>query len=496
MVLRRPAHRAARPAQLPRVASLGLVAATAASPFAVAVPAMAAPGASVPSSPLLTLPLPATPLPTSPVATTPLPATPLPTTPPRSTSSVDRWVTVGSNVRSGPGTNYRVVGGLSAGTKVTGTYTSNGWFDMGNGRFVAGSLLTTSDPGGSTPAPPQADDVRWVTVGSNVRSGPGTGYPVVGGLSAGTRVTGSFTSNGWFDMGNGRFVAGSLLTATDPGGSTPAPPEDPAPPQTNETRWITAGANVRSGPGTSYSVVGGLAEGAQVTGSMTGNGWFDIGNDRFVYGQLTTTTPPSTTPPQTPPETPPPSTLTRWATANSNVRSGPGTQHSVVGAITEGAEVSGTFTSNNWFDMGNGRFVAGWLVTDVPPGDDPAPAPPPATVTGAMVLTEAAQYYGVPYLWGGSTPAGFDCSGYTSYVFRQLGITIPRTAAQQQNATTRVYDPRPGDLVFFGFPAYHVGIYAGNNTMWDSAVPGTTIQLRQIWDTGNLSYGRVAGVSN
>ena len=112
------------------------------------------------------------------------------------------------------------------------------------------------------------------------------------------------------------------------------------------------------------------------------------------------------------------------------------------------------------------------------------------------MLAEAAKYEGVPYLWGGSTPAGFDCSGYTSYVFRQLGISIPRTAAQQQAAFPQVSDPQPGDLVFFGYPAYHVGIYAGNNTMWDSAVPGTRIKLRQSWDSGDLSYGRVPGVAN
>jgi len=101
----------------------------------------------------------------------------------------------------------------------------------------------------------------------------------------------------------------------------------------------------------------------------------------------------------------------------------------------------------------------------------------------------------VPYLWGGSTPAGFDCSGFTTYVFAQLGISLPRTAAQQKNFVTPVSEPRPGDLVFYGSPAYHVGIYAGNNTMWDSARPGTVVSLRTIWDSGDLSYGRIPGVS-
>jgi cell wall-associated NlpC family hydrolase len=491
----RSAHRASRPSSFPRVASLGLVAATAASPFATAVPALATPSVGgLAATPLL----PTTPLPTTPIATTPLPATPIVTTPlpATPTTTVTRWVTVGSNVRSGPGTSYSVVGGLSAGTRVTGTYTSNNWLDLGNGRFVAGSLLTATDPGGSTPAPP-SETVRWVTVGSNVRSGPGTSYPVVGGLSAGTRVTGTLTSNGWFDMGNNRFVAASLLTATDPGGggSDPAPAPPQAPP-TAETRWVSTGANVRSGPGTQHPVVGGLSQGTQISGSMTSNNWFDLGNGRFVYGPLTTTTPPSTTPPPAPapPQDPPASTVTRWASTTINVRSGPGTNHAVVGALTAGTQVSGAYTSNNWFDLGNGRFVAGWLLAETAPGE-PAPAPAPGQVTGAAILAEAAKYAGVPYLWGGSTPAGFDCSGFTTYVFAQLGISLPRTAAQQKNFVTPVSEPRPGDLVFYGSPAYHVGIYAGNNTMWDSARPGTVVSLRTIWDSGDLSYGRIPGVS-
>ena len=55
------------------------------------------------------------------------------------------------------------------------------------------------------------------------------------------------------------------------------------------------------------------------------------------------------------------------------------------------------------------------------------------------------------YSYGGTSPAGFDCSGFTAYVFRQVGISLPRTAEQQRQAVTRVSNPQPGDLVFFGF---------------------------------------------
>lgn len=118
---------------------------------------------------------------------------------------------------------------------------------------------------------------------------------------------------------------------------------------------------------------------------------------------------------------------------------------------------------------------------------NPAPAPSHSGVLGI-----AAQYTGIMYVYGGTTPAGFDCSGYTSFVFAKVGINLPRTAAQQQNATTRVSSPRPGDLVFMGFPAHHVGIYAGGGMMYDSGRPGTLTQLRAIfYGSGPVSYGRV-----
>lgn len=78
----------------------------------------------------------------------------------------------------------------------------------------------------------------------------------------------------------------------------------------------------------------------------------------------------------------------------------------------------------------------------------------------------ARKYEGVPYVWGGTTPSGFDCSGFVKYVFAQKGITLPRTSSEMYNMGTRVTQPQPGDLVFFttyAAGASHVGIYLGNN---------------------------------
>jgi cell wall-associated NlpC family hydrolase len=118
------------------------------------------------------------------------------------------------------------------------------------------------------------------------------------------------------------------------------------------------------------------------------------------------------------------------------------------------------------------------------PAVNAAPAP-----TGGIIGI-AASLSGIYYRYGGTTPSGFDCSGFTSYVYRQVGKSIPRTAEAQRAASSKVSNPVPGDLIFFGYPAYHVGIYAGGNMMYDSPRTGKTTGLHVIWTQSNVSYGR------
>ena len=118
------------------------------------------------------------------------------------------------------------------------------------------------------------------------------------------------------------------------------------------------------------------------------------------------------------------------------------------------------------------------------------PAPGQAASSNDVIRL-AVSLSGLPYLYGGTTPAGFDCSGFTQYIFAKLGVSLPRTAEQQRQATTPVSIPKVGDLVFFGNPAYHNGIYAGNGMMYDAPKTGLKTGLRAIW-TPDVTYGRVA----
>ncbi|MEO7421806.1 MAG: C40 family peptidase [Ornithinibacter sp.] len=119
-----------------------------------------------------------------------------------------------------------------------------------------------------------------------------------------------------------------------------------------------------------------------------------------------------------------------------------------------------------------------------------APAPSRTVPAGTSgVVNIARTLLGIAYVYGGTTPAGFDCSGLTQYVFAKAGRSIPRTASAQQRAATPVSNPQPGDLVFYGSPAWHVGIYTGNGMMIDSPRPGKFSSERKMF-SGVTGYGR------
>lgn len=142
-------------------------------------------------------------------------------------------------------------------------------------------------PGEAAPPPDSGTAGTWwvsAGIGANIRSGPSTSYPVVGGASHGTKVTGTLTG-GWVKLSDGRgWISAATLTTTDP-----APAPEPEPPATSGTFVVTAtaGANIRSGPSTSYRIVGAATHGVRVSGQISTNGWLELSDGRgWISGTI------------------------------------------------------------------------------------------------------------------------------------------------------------------------------------------------------------------
>jgi len=107
-------------------------------------------------------------------------------------------------------------------------------------------------------------------------------------------------------------------------------------------------------------------------------------------------------------------------------------------------------------------------------------------VDGSAVVATASKYLGIPYRWGGTDPStGLDCSGLVQLVYKELGYDLPRVSRQQATAGTPVAsiaDARPGDLVAFGSPVHHIGIYVGNGRFLEAPRTGDVVKISPMRD--------------
>jgi peptidoglycan DL-endopeptidase CwlO len=115
-----------------------------------------------------------------------------------------------------------------------------------------------------------------------------------------------------------------------------------------------------------------------------------------------------------------------------------------------------------------------------------------AATRGARAVKLAMQYLGVPYVWGGSSPRGFDCSGLVQYVYGKVGVSLPHSSRMQFSYGTPVSSSqlKVGDLVFFYTPIQHVGIYIGNGRMINAT--GNQVQISSVWQASYRGARRVA----
>lgn len=188
-----------------------------------------------------------------------------------------------------------------------------------------------------------------------------------------------------------------------------------------------------------------------------------------------------------------------------NMRSGPGTENSIVTKLYEGSVAKIIGINNAWFKVQYGGET-GYISPDyvsIVPYKAVAKASAPVTVstssgsastasgTRQQIIDYAAKFLGCKYVYGGNTPSGFDCSGYVKYVFKHFGVELTRTSANQYANSVKIKksELKIGDLVFFSQNAGsskvgHVGIYVGGGQFIHAAAPGKGVR----YDSLNSSY--------
>ena len=387
-------------------------------------------------------------------------------------------------LRQSPG--GAVITTLSKGTTVAVLNNSSSWYKVSvNGKegYVSGEYLT------GTTATNVALGTGTVKCSSSVnfRSAPNTSSTSYGELKNGTKVNVVGVSSGWYKVtynGKTGYIHPDYITLASSSAGTAIAPSNTVTSTTGTAGTVkcSSSVNLRSEANTSSSILAELKNGTAVTVVSTANGWCKVthsGKTGYIKQDYVSTT----------------------GSASNNTSASTG-----LGELKNGTAVTVLSTSNGWSKVSyagkTGYISADYLVT-ASSGTAISPSNTAASVSISAkrqsVLNYAAQFLGVPYVYGGSTPSGFDCSGFTSYVFKNTVGSIPRVAQAQYDATTRVSrdDLLPGDLVFFGSSTSsisHVGIYVGSNQFIHAPSTGDVVKYSSLTGSYATRYqgaGRV-----
>ena len=176
-----------------------------------------------------------------------------------------------------------------------------------------------------------------------------------------------------------------------------------------------------------------------------------------------------------------------------NMRSGPDTTFGTYGQFDFGYSFKILEKESNWYKIETDLAACGYAYISadyVAIGKAPAPVSYGGISgnlsAGQRVVKIAEQFLGLPYLYGGSTPAGFDCSGFTSYVYNEMGYKLNRVSADQlyNGIPVSKSELMPGDIVLFkrqgASRIHHVGIYVGDGMMIHSPQTGDVVKYSSI----------------
>ena len=332
----------------------------------------------------------------------------------------------------------------------------------------------------------------------NVRSGPSTSYSITTKLYKGDKVEILETSNGWHKIkaSNGKigWVSGDYIKVSS--GSTSQP-------STSTTKaTVTADSlNVRSGAGTSYSVITKLSKGTVVDVlESASNGWKKVktsnGTTGWVSGSYLTTG--VVEYPSTDNSTSQTSYKATVNTDSLNMRKGAGTSYSVITKLSKGTVVDVLESaSNGWKKIKTSNGTIGWVSGSYLANGVVEQTSTPSTNKVQAVIDLTHKQLGKPYVWGAEGPNSFDCSGLIYYVYKNAaGITLPRTSSAQYSAGVAVSrsNLKAGDLIFSSTDGTgnitHVAIYVGDGQMIHAPRNGKNVEKVSI----NNSYWNKAYV--
>ncbi len=428
------------------------------------------------------------------------------------------------NIRSNHNTSSNIIGKINYNTKVSILEISNGWYKIKYNNttgWISGEYVKLASNSNTvkTPNTVQASKNGIVTATAlNVRSAGNTNSRIIGSLSKNAKVQIISTSNGWHKIKYNNttgFVSGEYIntssTNTNSGNGTNNNNSNSSTDSTvKSTGIVNADAlNVRSSGNTSSKIVGTLYKNSKVEILSTSKGWHKIkfkGGTAFVSSEFISKNSNSTNKNPSrgeviPPEVIPPSHTVngKVAIVNAdalNVRSGAGTSHTILTTVRYGSKLPIISYTNGWYNVKVGTtngYISGDYVTisDENQSSNPIVKETPliqSNYTGEDVALKAEEYIGVPYLWGGFTPVGFDCSGLAQYVYKQLGISLERSTYYQVHQGVIVHrkDLKPGDLIFFTTndddpnDISHVGIYKGNDLFIQAPKPGDCVRVSNL----------------
>lgn len=375
------------------------------------------------------------------------------------------------NMRSSASTSSSVVTTLPRGTVVLVTGESGDWYKVwyrGQEGYMSGSYLTVSDSASSSfgTGTIKGSDVR-------VRSGASTSSSVLGTEDSGKTMDVTGVNGEWYKVsynGSDAYVYSQYMTLSYGGSSSSGSSSSGSSGSSSSTSGTgTINAyyvRMRSGPGTGYRILGTYNKGTSMTVTGSDGDWYKVsynGTDGYVYktyltlssGDGFTVTEKEDT--------------QAVVTSAVNMRTGPSTGYTSMRVLGSGTRVTITGTSGKWsrveYNGSTGYIFSTYLSTNVSSSSGSSSS---SSSEGERLVTEGKKYLGVPYVYGGTSPNGFDCSGFVYYVYKQCGYSITRTATAQNGDGYYVSrsELQPGDIIIFYNSAKtaigHAGIYVGD----------------------------------